>query len=106
MVYTSLRIRREDKAALERLQQTWQRARGETPSQIELFERLVAFAETHGDLFMAEASPGPWSEAAIDGWIAGLPRPGPEPEGDQWHNDMDRAIYGDPHGEGRDATRP
>lgn len=60
-----MRISKEEKRRLQRLQEAWRRARGEAPTQQELVARGLGFLERHWDAFLAEAAWRPWTEDEI-----------------------------------------
>jgi hypothetical protein len=63
---STVRMDEADKERLRRLQEAWERLRGERPSQKELLARGLAFLEEHQDAFLAEAAWTPLDDDEID----------------------------------------
>jgi hypothetical protein len=53
---STLRILPQDKMRLGRLQEAWQRLRGERPSQQDLVGKAIAYADAHRDDFLAQSA--------------------------------------------------
>lgn len=63
---STVRMDASDKERLRRLQEAWERVRGQRPSQKELLARGLAFLEDHQDAFLAQAAWTPLDDEAID----------------------------------------
>lgn len=90
MASTPIRIRDEDKARLERLQQALLRVSGKKPSQQEVIGRAVDFATRHKDEFLTEVAWEPPARALARRWLAQA-----EDLGDWTTADIDAIVYGD-----------
>ncbi len=87
---TSIRISKEVKDHLRRLQETWRRAKGEAPTQQELVSKGLGFLSRHWDEFLAEAA---WRPFTKEEWkqIEKLQFPG-----GGWSSDeIDEVVYGE-----------
>lgn len=84
-----MRISKEEKARLQRLQEAWRRARGEKPTQGELLATCLSYLERHWDSVLAEAVWRPWTEAEIRALEKRAIRSGP------WSiEEIDDVVYG------------
>lgn len=69
MATTPVRIRREDKARLERLREDITAATGKRRSQQELVGDVVEFAVRHREEFLAETAWRPFNQPEVDRWL-------------------------------------
>lgn len=93
MATSPVRIRDEDKAALERLRREVAAATGEKPTQQDIAGKAFAFALRHRDEFVAEEVGRPWTEAEWRKLEADIRRLGGwDPVAPE---DIDDIVYGD-----------
>lgn len=86
---STVRVDEADKERLRRLQDAWERLRGERPTQEELLGRGLAFLESHREAFLAEAAWTPLEDDEIDALEDRTRDMGP------WSaRDHDEALYG------------
>lgn len=88
MASTPIRIRDEDKARLERLQNALSRIAGKKPSQQEVVGRAVEFATRHKATFLTEAAWVAPSATMARRWLAKA-----EDLGDWSSEDIDTIVY-------------
>lgn len=90
MSTSPVRIRRDDKEQLERLQEAIAAASGEKPTQQETLHKALTFIARHRDAFLAEASWTPLSAEDVERWTSKT-----HDLGDWTTNEIDDIVYGE-----------
>lgn len=87
---STVRISTAAKARLERIRRRWSTALGDTPTQQELLDAILAYGERHLDDMLAAAEKAPWPEGSWERFIASIPENGFEADS----STVDEFLYG------------
>ena len=99
---TTMRVRVQDKARVQRLQEKWHRRVGTRPPMQDVLAKGLEYLERHADRFLDEATFRPWAKSEFEDFYKRITSHGETFDA----SDIDEVLYGGETEGPDDADRP